>query len=302
MKYKLVNIILIFAILPSFYGCQSVFFDPQKIEYTIYCSSSTAMTTDLDNQEGNDSLRFASASDQGLFVHLNSTRSQNSNASPTKTFTFENQSIELPYSHSKTFITANSTKATLKARSVVDIYSKDRTIMAFRHQTGELIEYSEFDKSIRKASGEYTKEDAEELAIRLFTDLYGEKMLSEYELKSVTEQIDESNSLLCVTYTRYLHGYPTEDELRVKFNRKGELVFLNADYMGYYQHLNKQISKKQIEYAENLLRETISSSWTVEEDVLLVIDANGTCYVRLLASCKDSHGFVIGQDFFINVS
>jgi hypothetical protein len=300
MKFKLFTFILIFTTLLSFYGCQRNSFDPDQIDYKIYSSSSASLVFNSESQEGGEALQIGNPYEQGLYVNLGSTTFQNPDAPKSKTFVFDEQCVELPYHSSKTYRTANGTHETLKTYSIVDSYVKDSTIMEFRHQTGQLIYYNQLNKSIRHQSGPYTVEDAKNLAIRLLTALYGEEMLSQYTLKE--EPYTDGSSLLHVTYLKYLHGYPTEDEIRLKFNKKGELVYLQAECLGYYQHLDEEISKEQIEYADHLLRETLPSSYTLHDTSLLVVDANGKCYIKLFAVHEGVNGSVAGDEYFINVN
>ncbi len=297
MKRKLLSFLLISVLLLSISGC-GVSFDPNEIEYTAYSYSSAGLVASTESNGNSSSLHFASASDLKLSIDMHESEKMIEDAEKNKSIAFQNQSFEATYVRSKVLPTQNSKQSTLQKNSLVDEYQKDKKTIQFRHSTGEMIGYYEGDKSIRSVSGDLTLEEAEALAAQLLTELYGKDVLDEYTLGE-TQRIQ---SYWRVTYTRYLFGYPTEDEIRVHFNLKGELIFLKATYMGNYQHLEDEISKEHVEYAEELLRSSISSSWTVADYHRLVLDADGNCYVKLLAARKTCVVTGSGAEFYINVN
>ena len=296
MNRKLLLFILAALIMLSMSGC-GVSFDPDEIEYTIYSSTSDSSSF---FQESTDAAvaQVSSASDLKLDIQLAESKITVEDAPSTKTFTFENQSMEMSYSRSEVLPIQHSQYSNLQKHSVVDVYVKDKKLLKIRHSTGEVIGYYEADLSLKKANGDLTKEEASDLAAKLITQLYGKNTLKDYELKE-NQFID---STWRITYTRYLFGSPTEDTIRIHFNGKGELVFLNAINFGNYQHLKDEISKEHIEYAEKLLRSSISSSWTVDNRHWLILDADGKCYVKLIAAQKDAVGILASDEFYINVN
>lgn len=173
MKLKLFIISLIAILLLSSSGC-GVSFDPDEIEYTAYSYSTEGLVSSTESRGNSSSLRFASASELKLGIHLFESEITVDDAPKTKSFVFENQTVEMTYAQSKALPTQSSKRSSLQERSTIDVYQKDKKIMEVRHSTGETVSYYEGDKALRSVSGDLTLEGAEALAVKLLTKLYGE--------------------------------------------------------------------------------------------------------------------------------
>lgn len=267
--------------------------EPEKnkqVTYIIYgyASEGSSGTSESENEE---TVKFASMSERD-FNFIDRTEVKNDKA-PAK---IEVNTGKKAFSMTlrKSYITSiyKCYNENLSHVGEINVYrTEDGMVLAeFRQQTKELVFFLNYDG--KSYNGELTDEKAKELADDLFVSLYGENVFKKY----TNFVIYQSNTNTSVHYKRYVHGYETDDDILIKFNKHGELYSLNANRMGTFEYAEETISKADIEKAVKVLTDTLGEKWTTFEPHL-TIDSTGTYFVVMGASNGD---YV--EQFYININ
>ena len=97
-------------------------------------------------------------------------------------------------------------------------------------------------------------------------------------------------------YYKQIAGYSSTDRIVISFNRVGELIAVNAGLLGTFDSVEDKITKERIEKAKAVLLDSISKSWTVTGEELVMDIATGVCYLQV--SVGNASSF---NQFYINV-
>lgn len=300
---KLFSLLLVLTILFT------VSCSPEKkeaeahIQYTIFTGSGSRDISDTAKQtdvRGN-TVSFASSSTLDVrFTDIREKVENNSQASEI-TLTLGKQTYTLPYKYTyKTGLSSCKNSDLSKHNLTVSYESKDRpfTIAEYRVSTGELIFFTILAQDA--TGGDFTTEQAKKSAANLIDSLYGKEVAARYTFDRVSEPSENESGYgyIYVTYRRYVCGYPTDDYIQIKFNKDGTVNAINALKIGLFEPILDTITPKKVQNAYDTLRQTVSDHWRFsDENIQLVIAADGKCYVRVYA-ISDSYS----DKFYINVT
>ena len=102
-----------------------------------------------------------------------------------------------------------------------------------------------------------------------------------------------------MVYRKYVWGTPTNDAIQISVNRNGEVVGVNAKYLGMYSLAENQIEKEAIANAISKLEATFSKAWTINTTTL-IIDAEGDYYISAQLSRTNAEE-IEAFEVYINV-
>lgn len=122
--------------------------------------------------------------------------------------------------------------------------------------------------------GNLTSDEVKKLAERDLAELYGDNFASIYTLESVKQSSTQS----CISYRRYVHGYPTEDVLRAYYNMNGELGTIYTNNFGTFEGIENDIDAEAIATAKEEALSLIDVENEPVELMYLVMDVNGDVY------------------------
>lgn len=177
--------------------------------------------------------------------------------------------------------------------------SKHSLIARYRQSDNELVFFSL--AGTRNMSGPLTEQEAKVLADAFVMEKYGSQFFEEYPHYVITHSQNNRRFTLAVVYQKYICGYPTTDEVIVKYNMNGELVALNAMTKGIFEDVESSITAEKIANAESTLLNAISVSWSIYYKEL-TLDVDGKCYLRAYA--KRDNPNLFGEEvveFYINI-
>lgn len=251
-----------------------------EIEYVIYSSATDGadeLTADTAALPNNVIFKDSSEIDFSLAPQTSVT---NENASEAKTVTVNGSNYSVPLVQSYSTALANCDIAELQAFALIDQYVLPDSIIAeYRHNSGELLFY--LDLKATAGSGDITPDNATTIASNFIASLYGDTVMAQYTHVRTT---DPDGTFIYVNYVRTIHGYPTSDTIRVKLTRNGEIAMINATQMGIFQPIENEITLNRIRAAEAVLRSSVPTAWTFEEDTkTLVIGSDGKCYLEIIS-------------------
>lgn len=171
-------------------------------------------------------------------------------------------------------------------RCIYDRYvDGDEVFVTFHRCTGELSVFAETAKV--SIQGDLTEQEAVTKSEELIKSLYGKEFLTEDLCMELQSSDDGINDLLCVTYSKTLCGYPTEDKVAVSWYLNGELAAINAQSKGTFRGMEQSFNREQLEQAEQTLLSAVSESWNCGEGTL-VFAGDGKCYLRMIATRESS--------------
>lgn len=150
--------------------------------------------------------------------------------------------------------------------------------------------------------GDFSKDDATSCANELIAQLYGEKLASDYTYVE-TRDLDKDGAY-SVFYMRYVHGLQSDDTIDVRYDHSGKIVSINASNINFFNDAEKEISKRDIERAENTLLKSISESHEVIGKSIK-IGSNGKYLlsVRAVLNKDDKEApFNTYNEFLININ
>ena len=129
-------------------------------------------------------------------------------------------------------------------------------------------------------------------------ELYGEECLEYYSDHPCDSEV--SNNTILVKYTKYIGGYPTNDNLILRFNKKGELYMISAENYGLCESVAEKYPAKQLQNAEAVLRKHLDSVAESYQDASLMMTTQGKCYLEVRANCGTEENIRM-YTFYINV-
>lgn len=275
-----------------------------EFEYVILVDSSAEGMVSIKNEadQAGNKIRFTNASERD-FYYLNRTDITTEVENSKINLILPNTNTEVTYTNSFSMPFANSANTYLKKYAYYNEYraeeSKHSLIARYRQSDNELVFFSL--AGTRNMSGPLTEQEAKVLADAFVMEKYGSQFFEEYPHYVITHSQNNRRFTLAVVYQKYICGYPTTDEVIVKYNMNGELVALNAMTKGIFEDVESSITAEKIANAESTLLNAISVSWSIYYKEL-TLDVDGKCYLRAYA--KRDNPNLFGEEvveFYINI-
>lgn len=276
----------------------------EKVEYVIYCDTTSELVANSaisNNQENN--VRFESISERD-FSYASRTTNTNENVEQSINFTLGKSKLEANYVRSFSNSLSVSANEKLRTFGHYDEYRNeeigDRFSVRFQQHNNELVYYSAVDG--RDIAGTLTEQEAKNLADAFLTEKYGVQFAADYPNCEVVTTNDHLNKIITVGYTKYICGYPSTDRVLVTYNMAGEIKAFNATTKGLFDATASDITLDKISNAENVLLNTIPSTWYIGSRTL-ALDADGSYYLRVTVS-RHTEGGLNGFEtavFYINI-
>ena len=190
---------------------------------------------------------------------------------------------------------ASSTSANLKELANVARYKIESSEYDFAHieiycDTGLVKDLDLFDIEKYAEVGNLTESEAKSLAGRDLSILYGESFGSTYIFERAhydTNDVDIYK--FNVSYRRYVHGFPTDDTVRVYYNMKGELVRVVTSKLNTFEGVESKIDAKTIADAKEEALSLIDVENEPVEQMYLTMDIDGGVYWHVVYNRKMDH-------------
>ncbi len=193
--------------------------------------------------------------------------------------TSDEQTIELNgklYSgqYSRTYETAIAASHLFSSYGRFHTYRSDTFYMDFRASDNKLILFVNFDEETNTAHGNVTEEEAKAIAASVLLSVYGDSASEEYAYDTTLYTDSPLGVYYTVVYRKHVLGVPTQDAIQISVNRRGEIVGINAKYLGMFSLAEEQLTKQDIDGAIAVLQEAFSAKWTILS-TRLVLDTEG---------------------------
>ena len=268
-----------------------------EVEYCIYYGTSDGEVVGLPESD----IKIKSATEKVFNISNRTSIEKGDDYKPSCVIAIGSRSYDLNYV--RTYRTELHTSEKHRELSEIDRFIVDNRIVAeYISGTDVLLSYFEGGDEIRFVNGDLTENKAKELSETVIKAQYGEEVLSEYVFEKASYTDDESGRTYTVTYTKFVHGMKTNDNIRLVFNMQGELIGLSAKYFGVYKYAEDDVSSEQIKKAREALIESVSDDWTIyEESMLLIIDSLGDYYLEAAANNNKGQGEMSFIQLYINV-
>lgn len=277
--------------------------EPAEIEYVIYYeASSEGMVAIKDENSHASNIRIESAAEMD-FYYLDQTDISTEVENKIINLVLPNTNTEVSYIRSFSNSFAYSANTNLKKYAYYNEYkaieSEHNLIVRYRQNDNELVFFSQ--AGTRETNGPLTEQEAKTLADAFLIEKYGSQFFAEYPHYAIAHSQDNRRFTLAVVYQKYICGYPTTDEVIVKYNMNGELVALNAMKKGIFDDVESSITADKIANAETALLSAISSEWSINYKEL-ALDVDGNCYLMVYAS-RDNPNFPFQDlvELYINI-
>ena len=266
-----------------------------KVKYVIYRDFQTGSLPTFEDGE-NYTLEAAPMGNKN-FSFSNRTKVEKPNDTQ-ETLTLKLQGKEEKFEYVQTFscpIVANEKFSYLGILNEYTMLGKKVRINA---STKELLFYADA-KVNKEAEGDFTQEQAKEMAEKILVELYGEDALEYYTFDTFLSSGQEKVGTIGVKYVKKVFGFSTDDDVLIKFNAAGELISINSNKRRSMERADQDITKEQIEAAIKVLKETYPS-WNMTNPQLL-IDSEGDYYLSAHFTMRDQNGFFYGFMLYMNI-
>ena len=160
--------------------------------------------------------------------------------------------------------------------TIVKYHNEEATVEIIA-ATEEIALFIDYEVS-RNIDGDFSADEAKQAAEILFTQLYGEDFLDDYEYDKTATTNNESEKTHYLYYKRTVWGFETDDYIMIRYNFNGELVAFNAYGKGMMEFAEEDLTKEDIEGAIAAVTETFSDSWLIGNHKI-VLDAEGDYYL-----------------------
>ena len=206
----------------------------------------------------------------------------------------DEQTIELNgklYSgqYSRTYETAIAASHLFGSYGRFHTYRNDIGYMDFRASDNKLMLFVNYDEEANTALGAVTEEEANAIAASVLLSVYGENASEEYAYDTTLYTDSPLGVHYTVVYRKHVLGVPTQDAIQISVNRRGEIVGINAKYLGIFSLAEEQLTKQDIDDAIAVLQETFAAKWTILT-TRLVLDAEGHYYLSAHLARTASQG------------
>lgn len=280
----------------------------RKPQYTLYFldSAGQMMGTELIDKNTGESVSLEQAESKIFSFYTKTEVVRPDNIPEQYSVTLGGKTYVLDYRSTLETVIASSEKFSKYGRLVeyqteMDPDTSPYTVRAeIRPYTNELLLFAILSGKALKARGNLTEEGARTAADAALLSLYGESAGQEYSYDTTVYTDDQSVTQYTVVYRKVVWGMPTNDAIQISVNMKGEIVGINAKYLGMYSSAENDIQKSDLDNAAAVLREALSDSWTILETTL-IIDSEGDYYIRALTARSTSDG-LDAAEVYINVT
>lgn len=137
-----------------------------------------------------------------------------------------------------------------------DQYTTQDSLVAFLHGTDILTKYTnEAVRHDHKGERNLEEEQIKATADDFLKKIYTQKELSEY----IYSYSNTGYFAYDVLYTKYIHGYMTEEYINVLFNISGEIIGYDAPNAKKFSEPTEALSKESLDMAYQKLTEKIAS-------------------------------------------
>ena len=260
-------------------------YDARPTQYVIYCHPSAG---DLNTQETvSHQVSFENVGTKD-FSFATKTEVERPSGTP------DEQTIELNgklYSgrYSGTYETAIAASHLFGSYGRFHTYRNDMGYMDFRASDNKLMLFVNFDEETNTAHGTVTEEEAKSIAGSVLLSVYGENAFEEYAYDTTLYTESPLGVYYTMVYRKHVCGMPTQDAVSISVNRRGEIVGINAKYLGMFSLAEAKLTKQDIDDAIAVLRETFAEKWTILT-TRLVLDTEGHCYISAQLARTGSEG------------
>lgn len=201
----------------------------------------------------------------------------------------------------KTYETAISGVKKIDKYSKYVTYKNESVYADIQLETGMLLMFCNLDEDVRTRSGNLTEDEARVIADSTLLSVYGTFTQEEYEYET-TVYSDTDFVRYTIVYRKYVWGVPSKDAIQISVNMNGDVVAINAKYLGLFSFAESQISKEDIDGAISTLYETCSDRWSIGAETL-IIDAEGDYYISArLYNNKNGNKFETPIEVYVNVN
>lgn len=301
---KYLSIILALLLL-TLTGCTQVPDPEESIEYSIYCEESAPKKaiSEIAVIDSSQKVQYAKSKLANFAYHTPGEIEKNSNAEPTRTFTFGEQTYTFHYCRSYGDTWMNSALSHLKEISILDEYETDQeqgdyVRIRWIRGTNMINDYLNYTAS-EVESGDFTTDQATRQAEKDLVEFYGKEIASRYTLDSVSVDPTFGNSIF-VSYRYMINGYISGDSILLTYNLCGELESLSASGIEMFSHVTKELTAERLEKAETVLKASIPEE--VEQGrAVIILDNEGVPYLRINGTYVYSSGETKITQYYINI-
>lgn len=293
---KLISLLLIVVLMVSTLSSCSLF-----VDYTIYSST-------VDSNDSSNSVAFEKADKIKFVSTLIGDYTEREDAPKEKKVKINGEEFSYNYYKTRKNECENSTVKNLKNNSQTDVYRDEtgKKLININPSTGHLLMYSDLTEGLCEKGGDLTEDKAKKIAEDFIVSEYGKDITETYEFESAT-RINSSYPIeigYVVIFRRNIHGYKTNDFLRLRINLQGEIYSVWAANMDVYASADIKVSKSQIERAEKKLLEALETEnrKVTSEEQFICIDANGKVYLEASVAYFIDGEFSHGDSCYINVN
>ncbi|MBQ7355755.1 MAG: hypothetical protein IJW62_09605 [Clostridia bacterium] len=218
-----------------------------------------------------------------------------------KSFAIDGKTHQLTYTCTSVASFANSNNEALRHYGTVNAYKEEKYVFEFFQESGELSFYGNYEAD-RTVAGDFTKEEVMIASEAILAELFGNDCIEYYTVSpNVSELVDDRYNVFIVTYTKYIEGYPTNDQIQLRYNKQGELLSVNAKTYGLMKSVIDRYGVTQLQSAEKFLTDYIDTiPYHDKDSVNLLINSDGKCYLEIYASCKVGDNYR-ANSFYVNL-
>ncbi len=275
----------------------------KPLTYTIYTSGSDDALAD--NLSDETYARFESLSSLKLGKFSSSNLYVNKNRPQERKFKIGDAEYTMEYKASSNSIFSGKKNADMIDFGEYDLYraknGTDSISIEVRPQTDIITKFFDFGTNVR-VDGDFTEDQALEMATALFKEIYGENVFKEYRLTNLYTANGQFDKSINIFFRRMIHGYATSDTVYFTINRRGELQGMTAPKMFLFKDAEKEVSKADIQAAEKVLRDSVNDDWDLYGGVALFKGTDGRIYICIVGRNDKLSGENYEQSFYINVN
>ena len=275
----------------------------EPLTYTIYTSGSDDAL--VDNLSDDVGVKFENISSVSLERFSGYNLYVYKNRPQERKFKIGDAEYTMEYKASSDSIFSGKKNADMIDFGAYDLYraknGTDSIDIEVRPQTDIITKFFDFGTDLT-VEGDFTEDQALEMAESLFKEIYGENVFKEYRLTNLFTANGQFDKSINVFFKRIIYGYSTTDTVGFTINQKGELSCILAKKILLFNDAENEVSKTEIEAAEKVLRESISDEWKLSEWAKLTRDSKGKIYLfvnGINEKISDESG---DQLFYINVN
>ena len=174
--------------------------------------------------------------------------------------------------YSKTFSVGLDKSDRFAHLGIYTEYRTDGKTVDLNSVTNEIIYLSDLKAEV-DVDGDFSAKDAILVADKILASLYGDKALEYYEEPiSVASSAGEKD--IYIMYQKSAYGYSTAENILIGFNRKGELLSINALKKGTMERVEQDITKEQVDSAFQVLKDQYTEAKISMPQILLASDGN----------------------------